>query len=392
MSEPTTEPSSGSATAREGDRFKAIELAYHEFAANLLFTQGGLKPFFAADRQVKAGDGSQQASFQDDGERWKVTLYYQESGIVHPGRQLPSGTEWRLEEMREFRLSIRRHSEEDPTGKQRFNAHIAPRWQGMKVEHDDGSTSELDVPPNLTEGVNVRVSGANVEFARYLTLLQRAAAALGIREKYFRNPHPYSNVQDAERYARIEKDASGPVHARDGPIASMGHLLEHDRAGYRKVVQNDEDGHGNNLPGYYHTVTLGPRRVREAFPTHELPVEVKHYYAREAHRTPESSPLAHPKVGASYQVNRWDETLGWDDLEQLKEELDRVVYSVLADAGIDLSPSDDHDQDDSGRGGGPGVFVEDDYFEPEVREQSVEPVALNLTRVRHEQESVVIRT
>lgn len=50
-----------------------------------------------------------QPSFIDDGEEWVVKLYYQDSGIVHPGSETLTGTDWRLNEMREFRLSVQRH-------------------------------------------------------------------------------------------------------------------------------------------------------------------------------------------------------------------------------------------------------------------------------------------
>ncbi|WP_336344789.1 DUF7845 domain-containing protein [Halalkalicoccus ordinarius] len=359
-----------------------VEPVPHEFAANYLFDANGLAPFFAADSQVKAGGGSQCSEFYDRGERWTVTLYYQDSNIVHPGSQLLTGTEWRLEEMREFRLKVKRHEEEDPVGQQSFNAHITPRWQGMKVEKRDGTVSSYSVPDGIREAVNVKVQGSNIDFSRYLQLLQSAALAVGIRADYFEEPHEYSNVQDAERYVRVHEDASGPVHARDGPIASMGHLLESDRQGYRKVVQNDDDDHGRNLPGYYHTVTLGPRRIREAFPDHSLPKEIKHYYAREALSQGDDSPLAHPKIGASYQVNRWDEKLGVtsEELNQLEHELDQTVLSVLADAGLDVAPL---------RGTGP--FVRDTYFEVETTEDGPDPIGLDLTHIRSTQESVVIR-
>lgn len=45
----------------------------------------------------------------------------------------------------------------------------------------------------------------------------------------------------------------------------MGHLLENDREGYRKVVQNDQNERGETLSSYYHTVTLGEKRIREVF-------------------------------------------------------------------------------------------------------------------------------
>jgi len=199
---------------------------------------------------------------------------------------------------------------------------------------------------------------------------------------YFENPLEFSNTQDAERYVRLRKDASGPVHTRDGPIATMGHLLEDDRSGYRKVVQNNDDEHGRQLPGYYHTVTLGSRRVAEAFPSHELPVEVKHYYAREAYDRDEDDPLAHPKVGVSYQVSRWDETLGADQeaLVRLERELDRVLHAVLIDADLDVAP--EH---------GRGPFVEDAYFDAEVADGSEEPPTLDLAHIHHEQESIVLK-
>lgn len=163
---------------------------------------------------------------------------------------------------------------------------------------------------------------------------------MGINDWYFVDPHEYSTVLDAERYVRLHRDASGPVHARDGPSASMAHLLEDDRSGYRKLVQNDDDEHGRNLPGYYHTVTLGPKRVQAAFPDHTSPREVKHYYAQEAASMSADNSLAHPKVGASYQVSRWDKSIGVDELDELERQLDQTVHSVLAEAGVQIHAGD----------------------------------------------------
>ncbi|EMA34374.1 MarR family transcriptional regulator [Haloarcula japonica] len=360
---------------------RTIGLAPHELHANLLFNSDGLAPFFALDSEVKAGEGSKSGEFLQDGEQWVVRLSYQDSNIVHPGERTPQGTDWQLQNMREYRLKVARHPDEDSVGQQDFVAHVAPRWPGMQGERDDGSRIEIPVPDGFGEGVNVRVKGSNIDFHRYPELLQRAAIEVGVTGRYFEEPHPYSNVQDAEKYARVHRDASGPVHARDGPIAAMGHLLESDRCGYRKIVQNDDDERGRNLPGYYHTATLGPKRIREAFPDHHLPKEVKHYYAREALSVPEDHPLSHPKVGSSLQASLLvdDETVRWRDLETLERELDQTVLSVLADAGIDIAPSSS------------GPFVEDSYFEPEVNHSGPEPAGLDLTRVEQKQESVVVR-
>lgn len=371
-----------------------VELAPHEFSANYLFDDGehgdGLTAFFALDSVVKKYDGSASTEFRADGERWIAKLYYQDSGIVNPGATTPQGTQFSMQDTREFRIAIRRHSDEDEIGEQKANVHIAPRWQGMKVENSEGEVSEFSVPESIHEGLNVSMKGSNIEFSRYHSLLLQACGALDINPAYLASPHPYSNVQDAERYVRLVEDRSGPVHSRDGPIASMGHLLESDRSGFRKLVQNDDDEHGRNLPGYYHTVTLGPKRIESAFPSHELPKEIKHYYAREAASLPDDNPLSHPKLGASYQANRWDESLGVEesDLTQLTEELEETVLAVLADAGLPVSVPEGGDRDD---GEGRGPFMPDAYFSPTNSQRDRDLISLDLTELKQEQESVVIQ-
>jgi len=372
----------------------SVDLAPHEFRANYIYDGDGLSPFFGCDYVVKMNGGSHVAEFTVDGETWVTKLYYQDSGIQNPGETTPQGTEFALDEMREFRIHVFRHPREDPVQEQKVNFHLAPRWQGMRVENDDGDVFELSVPDDLTEGVNVSATGANIEFDRYQRLLQRAASAHDINPRYFEDPHGHSNVQDAERYVRIHKERSGPIHARSGPIAQMAHLLENDRDGYRKLVQNERDERGRHLPGYYHTVTLGPRRIEAAFPSHELPKEVKHYYSREAAGMDESEPLAHPKLGASYQVNRWDETLGVepDDLARLNEELEETVLAVLAEAGLPVRPSDHDDQGGASDGiETRGPFVPDAYFEASESDRGRNLVSLDLTRIEQQQESVVIK-
>ena len=120
----------------------------------------------------------------------------------------------------------------------------------MKAEKNDGRIVEFSVPEEIEEGINVKVTGSNIAFDRYHELLKAAVKTLDIIVTYFFNPHPFSNVTDAGRYVRLHTNRPGPVHARAGPIARMAHLLEDDRSGYRKLVQDDRDHHGRRLPGY----------------------------------------------------------------------------------------------------------------------------------------------
>jgi predicted transcriptional regulator len=227
--------------------------------------------------------------------------------------------------------------------------------------------------------VNVKVAGSNIPFEKYQALLGQAADALGIRPGYFADTHPTSNIQDAARYVRIRRDQSGPVHARNGPIVQLAHVLEDDRDGYRKLVQNDRDKRGQATPGFYHTATLGPQRVREVWPNHALPVEVKHYLKDDYHD--QEGELQHPKLEAAYQVSRHDDTLAFDQdgIQQLYRELDETVYSILEAAGLSL------------RAGDGSPYVEDKYFSDQNATTEASVVQLDLAQVRHEQEHVVVK-
>jgi hypothetical protein len=364
-----------------------LDLAPHEFDANLHFAENGLDPWFGADALVKDADGSRAAEFTHAGEQWVARLSYRDEGGLLPptGGVTDGGSRVEHETIREFSFKVARHPDEDPVGKQDFTAHMSPRWGGLHAEKDDGEVVEIPVPPTLqNDGLNLRIQGSNIEFTRYLDLFQTAARVLGFNARYFQEHEHTSNIMDAEKYARLHRDRSGPVHARDGPIASMAHLLEDDRTGYRKLVQNDNDEHGRNVQGYYHTATLDAQRLAEAFPGHQYPKEVKHYYAREAASLDASEALAHPKVGASLQHSllEREQTVRYDDLVDLERELDQTVLSVLSDAGLDVAPGDV----------GRSPYVEmDAYWTPSTSERGPDPIQLDLAHIRQEQESVVVR-
>ena len=355
-----------------------IETAPHEFNAQLNFA-GGLDGYFALDKAVKSGGGSVEADFSHAETRWTVTLYYQDSNIVHPGDHTPAGTSMRLEELREFRLSVEAVENSHEAGEKGFNAHVRPRWDGMAVEDDYGNEHRLDVP--FPEGVNVHVQGSNIEFREYHQLLREASSAVGVSPRYWDNPHRSSSVQQAERYVRVHENRSGPVHARDGPLARLGHLLEHDRDGRREIEQADVAEDGENVPGYRHQTALDEQRVREVLPNHDLPKRVKHYRARQSHNLDKDNPLRHPKVGAIYQSSLWrnpDSNHGVTpaELEQLTEELEEMLLTVLHEAGLDVTHS--------------APFVSDDYFEATTSDRHRQVVELPLDDIEATQENVVI--
>ena len=353
-----------------------IETAPHEFNANFNF-DGGLQPYFALDRAVKDGGGTQRGEFEFGGERWEVTLYYQSSNIVNPGERTQTGTRFNIDEIREFRLSVEAVEDDGQAGERGFNCHIRPRWLGMQTEDKYGERRTPNIP--FWEGINVKVQGSNIEFRDYHPLLQQAFQAVSVAPSYIEEPHESSNVQQAERYVRIHEDVSGPIHARDGPLARLGHLLEGDRDGRRVIEQADVAEDGEQVPGYRHQTGLDEKRVQEVFPDHDLPKRWKHYRAREGHNI--NGPLRHPKVGAIYYPSLWrdkSENHGVSpaELDQLTEELEDALLSVIHDAGIDVTSA--------------APYVSDDYFTATTSERDRQVVDLPLEEIRTDQESVVI--
>jgi len=366
------------------DDRRIIDPQCHEFTANLNFNSHGLEPWFAADRVVKDHDGSHTVDRANLGvfdESAEVTLYYQDSALVPPaGGRTAAGTDVQHDTIREFRISVEAN---DGLGERKANFHIRPRWANLEAEHDDGSKATIPVPDTLanghTDAVNVRASGSNIPFEDYPTLLGQAAAAVGLRPGFFADTHPTSNIQDAARYVRVHRRASGPIHARDGPIVQLAHVLENDRDGYRKLVQHDRDKRGQATPGFYHTCTVGPDRVQEVWPNHTLPKEIKHYLKDDYHDRDDG--LKHPKLEAAYQVSRDDSTLHFDEdaLQQVQQELDECLFSTLEAAGLDL------------RAGDGSPYVDDEYFKNRNALTEANVVQLELTQIRHEQEHVVVK-
>jgi len=361
---------------------RIIEPASHEFSVNLNYAEHGLKPWLAADSVVKKHGGGttvEAVELPSLDTPVDVSIRYQDGNLLPPADgETPAGTEISHETIREFRIHV---SSRDAHSLRSVDYHIRPRWYKQQAETNAGQTVTLPdagLSSPHTDGVSVRANGSNIEFSKYDELLLEAAAALDISPHYFETLHETSNIQDAARYVRVNEAASGPIHARDGPIVGLSHVLENDRDGYRKLVQNDSDERDVQKPGFYHTATLGVDRVREIFPDHSLPVEVKHYYKKDYWKRTDD--LAHPKLEAAYQTSRTDETLRYDaeTIERVERELDEIVYSVLADAGLDL------------RAGG-DTYVADEIFTASNSLTDASIVDLNLTQIRHEQESVVIK-
>lgn len=314
----------------------------------------------------------------DEIDDWSLEFFEDESGLAPPDSE-----DWSLEEVREYRIRIypgayEGYQEAKEDGRRRCTFMIKPRWPDIE------STGGISIPnPYAIHGVDVEVSGTNIPFEHYPTLLQEALRTLQQRQGFRfdsyssidpsafapSHVHESSNIVDAELYVRVDSDETGTVHAFDGTLNRISMLLSGERSGYTKSVRDDRE-----CPGHYHTATIGSMRADAMIGGHDLPKELKHYLVQHQ-RAVEGSGAAieHPKIGVSFQHSLATETVYYDDLERLERELDEALLNVLKWSDIPTRP--DHQ-----------VFVDDDYFHVEGERRFRKLVHEQLPRLEQQQD------
>ena len=374
---------------------KFLRFQCHEFDAHFHLVRDGLTPYYALDRITKDHDwavaGKPTGQFESGGETWRVCLDYDPQPIV-PW----SDHSYELEHARLYRIYFVCEDEtfdgERADRSQRVKGGtitFRPRWPDMKRREEAEGDGEKewtgpikDVNGYMDLGVpylDAQVQGSNIDFDRYPSILADAAAAFGIPRRYFDDFHHTSNVNDAAVYARIMRDESGPIYAPDGPIARMHSVLESDRDGYRKHVEDNRD-----RPGDYVSTVVTDRRAKKVVRGHEIGKEAKHYYMEDPETYSPDEFGWHPKLEVSYQTSVTDETIYWDrqddelDRHDLRRELEELLVNILDWAGLDVT--------------GGEQYQKDAYFKPDDRERrSLKLVDCPLPEIESEQEAAVMR-
>jgi len=373
---------------------KLLRFQCHELDAHFHLVRDGLKPYYQLTNVRKDHDwsvGKPTATFQSDGETFHACLDFDPQPIVpwsDPSYNLETAYLYRIY----FVCADETYDQERADRSQRVKGGtitFKPRWPDMKrrKKADDDGEKEWSGPVTDVDGymdlgkpyLNARVQGSNIDFDRYPDLLGEAAAAFGIPRRYFDTFHETSNVSDAAVYARIMRDESGPVYAADGPIARMHSLLESDRSGYRKHVEDHRE-----RPGDYVTSVLDDRRAKKVIRGHKIGKEAKHYYMKDPETYNPDQFGYHPKLEVGFQTSATDETVYWDrddgelDRHDLRRELEELLANLLDWSGLDLTGGDQ--------------YQEDAYFDPDDREhRSLKLVDCPLPEIESEQEQAIMR-
>jgi len=318
-----------------------IETAAHEL--DVRFTCGvhpdnqivdyGLTPYYAIHSLVKShGDkweteGKPTGEFELNGERWATAMDYYESGLDPWEHE-----EFELQTVYEYKFyftskaspkysALRADKDQRVKG---GTITIRPRWPDLT---SDGTP--VSVPDYGKPYIDVQIQASNIPHRQYLTLVKQVMGSFGIDSRYFDNPHPDSHIDDLARYVRLERGESGPLFAPDGPIARSNTLIQGDRTGYRKHVEDN-----TKLPGYYVTAVIEDTKAPELIKGHSLGKELKHYYPEEPDEYEPNEAPYHPKFEVSYQASRTDETLRWHELDDAIRELDETIINCLDWAGL----------------------------------------------------------
>lgn len=363
-----------------------LKCAPHE--GNIRFTFGvhpdqgvvddGLAAYYAMDSLIKEwGDrweteGKPTETVQLHGETWATCFDYSESGL-----DSWDNPDFQIETVKEFRFYFvsadsptysGRRADEDSRVKG-GTITVRPRWPDLT---SDGSP--VSVPDYGAPYIDVQVQAANIPHEQYLTLVKTIANAYGIASRYFDQPHPDSHIRDLAYYVRLFRSESGPLYAPDGPIARTHTLIQGDRSGYRKHVEDN-----TKLPGYYVTATVEDDKASELVRGHELGKELKHYYPKEpdAH-DPDQAPY-HPKFEISYQTKQTDQTVRWTDLKDTRRELEETLLNCLEWSGLSSNAQSN-------------VFVRSDPFWPvENTTESRKIAECPLPKIENEQEHRVMQ-
>jgi len=341
-------------------------------------TDHGLAPYYAMDRLIKEwGDrwqstGKPTAEFELQGERWATCFDYSKSGL-DPWEN----PEFQIEQVREFRIYFTSKASPKYSGERADRdmrvkggtITIRPRWPDLTA---DGKP--VSVPDYGGPYLDVQIQASNLPHEEYLTLLQRVMHAYGISSRYFEHPHPDSHINDMAYYVRLKRGDSGPLYAPDGPIARAHTLIQGDRTGYRKHVEDN-----TKIPGYYITATVEDEKAGDLIRGHKLGKELKHYYPEEPQQYNKNEAPHHPKFEVSYQTKRTEKTVRWSDLQDARRELEETILNCLDWCGLATTAESDS-------------FVDfDPFWSVENTHESRRMVKCPLPEIKSEQEHRVMK-
>jgi len=314
----------------------------------------GLDPYWTIGHlALQEFDGHHEFQTELEGERVTIELTYSKSGFAP---RPEDDVETRLYE---WELHI------DGYGERKCHFNISPRYENMR-HYDTGDAISLPFDHlDADEGVTVQFQGSNYEIDDIPRLLPAALQELAreagttFNDRYFRLPKG-GRIEEIERYVRILRDWNKKLVQKGATFDRLAMLLSTEK-GTKGAYKWDNERELYHM----HQVRLCPISVGKLIPSHNRGRQIKSYLPEFPGNFEPSDPLYHPKIGVLFRksLNRQN-SLPWDERHDLLESLDETLLNALHWSDIPIKVGGEAEGSNS-------VFVADDHFSVEGRENSV---------------------
>ncbi|WP_340099469.1 winged helix-turn-helix domain-containing protein [Salinibaculum salinum] len=341
-----------------------IEPTTHEAKGHLYYHPrpsqrwDGLAPYWAlADLLINEFDGYHEVDTEIDGEPVTIDLAYSKSGFA-PRPQDNAG-----ERLYEFELHV------DGRGERKCHFNLSPRFPDMR-HYESGD--EITVPfdhLDASEGLTIQFQASNYDLEDIPALLPRAVFELasevdvGLHHEYFQAPKG-GRIEEIERYVRITRDWNRKLIQKGGLFDRLAMLLSAEKGTKGKHTWDNTEE-----MGYHHQVRLDSSGAGKLIPNHKHGKQLKSYLPENPDNFDEEDALWNPKFGVLFRKSLHSSgSIRWENRGDLLEELDETIINSLSWAEI---PSKVGDQDVDAGAGGNTVFVDDDHFDVQPRDESL---------------------
>lgn len=340
---------------------QTLDVQVHRVAANLLFDEHGMSPYYGLVSAFEPDDDERLDNFSALGSEFSI----EKSNVWHgkisdPQENIDDG-------LYEYQYAV---WEDDKVGERGFDLKLRPGYP--EATHCETGDLIGGMPTNCPESIRVQVEATHLTQTDILRLMRALAERIGLNPEYFRDAHEWSSIYGLETYVRIHRDA-----AVDN-LVGKGGVLEHIADFSNGRGKGEHKWDHEQVKGKYEAVALDPESWERLIPDQTLAKRLKCYqpkYVRSEEN--DDDPLYHHKLECQYWKGYYadgDDSLDWTGFDYAVQELKQTTLCALNWAEFPLTPD-------------PDVYIEDGYFEPEESPEEVEIVANPMPDLKEQEQA-----
>ncbi|QZA89491.1 hypothetical protein K0C01_04980 [Salinarchaeum sp. IM2453] len=273
----------------------------------------------------------------------------------------------------EYQIAI--YADDDMAEEKTRKATLQFRPSVPDATKPDGSRIQ-SMPEDLPYGIRVQVNSSNVALEEIVPLIQAVADRLGLQQHYFASGkiHEWSRVYSFAVYVRLLREISEEKIVGAGKLLDRLTAFGRSRKGSRGMLKWDNE----EIMGHYTAVTLCQSSWSKLIPGRMAGMRLKSYHMKNPEKATREA-TSHPKLELQYTTDNeyTDEYVSWEDVDQLKKQLEETLLNCLQWADVNLDPANES-------------FVEDAYFDPQEndRDEDLDLLADPMEQVQEHEENI----